>query len=87
MLRYEKPLKPGSQAVNALVYAEGFAALNSTNWGQRVGFDQLRSFVGAEVKLMGKSTAEIGYLNQLINQRGGNERMNHVASVTLFFRR
>ena len=87
MLRYEKPLKPGSQAVNALVYAEGFAALNSTNWGQRAGFDQLRSFVGAEVKLMGKSTAEIGYLNQLINQRGGNERMNHVASVTLFFRR
>ena len=87
MLRYEKPLKPGSQAVNALVYAEGFAALNSTNWGQRAGFDQLRSFVGAEVKLMGKSTAEIGYLNQLINERGGSERMNHVASVTLFFRR
>ncbi len=87
MLRYEKPLKPGSQAVNALVYAEGFAALNSTDWGQRAGFDQLRSFVGAEVKLMGKSTAEIGYLNQLINQQGGNQRMNHVASVTLFFRR
>ena len=87
MLRYEKPLKPGSQAVNALVYAEGFAALNSTDWGQRAGFDQLRSFVGAEIKLMGKSTAEVGYLNQLINQRGGNERMNHVASVTLFFRR
>lgn len=87
MLRYEKPLKPGNQAVNALVYAEGFAALNSTDWGQRAGFDQLRSFVGAEIKLMGKSTAEVGYLNQLINQRGGNERMNHVASVTLFFRR
>lgn len=87
MLRYEKPLKPDSQAVNALVYAEGFAALNSTDWGQRAGFDQLRSFVGAEVKLMGKSTAEIGYLNQLINQRGGNQRINHVASVTLFFRR
>ena len=87
MLRYEKPLKPGSQAVNALVYAEGFAALNSTAWGQRAGFDQLRSFVGAEIKLMGKSTAEVGYLNQLINQRGGDERMNHVASITLFFRR
>lgn len=87
MLRYEKPLKPDRQAVNALVYAEGFAALNSTDWGQRAGFDQLRSFIGAEVKLMGKSTAEIGYLNQLINQRSGNERMHHVASITLFFRR
>ena len=87
MLRYEKPLKTDSRAVNALVYAEGFTALNSTDWGQRAGFDQLRSFVGAEAKLMGKSTAEIGYLNQIINQRGGNERMNHVASITLFFRR
>lgn len=87
ILRYEKPLKLGSQAVNALVYAEGFAALNSTDWGQRAGFDQSRSFVGAEVKLMGKSAAEIGYLNQLINQRSGNARMNHVASITLFFRR
>lgn len=87
MLRYEKPLKTDSRAVNALVYAEGFAALNSTDWGQRAGFDQLRSFVGAEVKLMDKSTAEIGYLNQIINQRGGNQRINHVASITLFFRR
>ena len=87
MLRYEKPLNPGSEALNALVYAEAFVALNSTDWGQKTGFDQLRSFVGAEVKLMGKSTAEIGYLNQLVDQRDGNQRMNHVASITLFLRR
>lgn len=86
MLRYEKPLKPGSDAVNALVYAEGFAALNDTDWGARSGFDQLRSFIGAELGLPGKSTIEVGYLNQLINQRAGNSRINHVASVTLFFR-
>ena len=86
MVRYEKPLKPGSDAVNALVYAEGFAALNDTDWGARAGFDQLRSFVGAELGLPGQSTLEVGYLNQLINQRGGDTRINHVASVTLFFR-
>ncbi|MEC3949346.1 DUF2490 domain-containing protein [Sphingobium sp. HWE2-09] len=86
MLRYEKPLRPGSDAVNALVYAEGFAALNDTDWGARSGFDQLRSFVGAEVGLPGASTLEVGYLNQVINQRAGNTRVNHVASVTLFFR-
>ncbi|MFC3441608.1 DUF2490 domain-containing protein [Sphingobium rhizovicinum] len=86
MLRYEKPLKANSDAVNALVYAEGFAALNDTDWGARSGFDQLRSFVGAELGLPGASTLEVGYLNQLINQRGGNTRVNHVASVTLFFR-
>ena len=86
MLRYEKPLKPGSNAVNALVYGEGFVALNSTDWGAKGGFDQLRSFIGAELGLGGASTAEIGYLNQYINQRGGNDRVNHVASVPLFFR-
>ncbi|WP_420143542.1 DUF2490 domain-containing protein [Sphingobium sp.] len=86
MIRYEKPLKPGSDAVNALVYAEGFAALNDTDWGARGGFDQLRSFLGAEIGLPGASTLEVGYLNQLVNQRAGNTRVNHVASVTLFFR-
>lgn len=87
MLRYEKPLKPGSDAVNALVYAEAFAALNDTDWGQKAGFDQLRSFAGAEIRLMGKSTAELGYLNQYIDQSGGARRVNHIASITLFFRR
>jgi len=85
MLRYEKPL--GRTAVNALIYGEGFVALNSTDWGAKGGFDQLRGFAGAEIGLGGASTAEIGYLNQLIDQRGGNRRINHVASITLFFRR
>jgi len=86
MIRYEKPLTAGSDAFNALVYAEGFVALNDTDWGAKSGFDQLRSFVGAEVGLPGASTLEVGYLNQLINQSGGDRRINHVASVTLFFR-
>lgn len=86
MLRYEKPLRTGSDALNALVYAEGFVALNDTDWGARGGFDQMRSFIGAELGLPGASTLEVGYLNQLINQRGGDTRVNHVAAVTLFFR-
>ena len=86
MLRYEKPLRTGSDALNALVYAEGFVALNDTDWGARGGFDQIRSFIGAELGLPGASTLEVGYLNQLINQRGGDTRVNHVAAVTLFFR-
>jgi len=86
MIRYEKPLKADSDAVNALIYAEGFAALNDTDWGARSGFDQLRSFIGAELGLPGATTLEVGYLNQVINQRAGNTRVNHVASVTLFFR-
>lgn len=86
MIRYEKPLRAESDAVNALVWAEGFAALNDTDWRARAGFDQLRSFAGAELGLPGASTLEVGYLNQIVNQRGGNMRVNHIASVTLFFR-
>jgi hypothetical protein len=86
MIRYEKPLKAQSDAVNALVYAEAFVALNDTDWGARSGFDQLRTFVGAEVGLTGASTAEIGYLNQVIDQTRGRTRMNHVAAVSVFFR-
>jgi len=87
MLRYETPLKKGSETVNALVWGEAFVALNDTDWGARSGFDQLRSFVGIELALPGASTAEIGYMNQLFDRQGGGTRMNHIASVTLFFRR
>jgi hypothetical protein len=86
MIRYEKPLRAQSDAVNALVSAEAFFALNDTDWGARSGFDQLRTFVGAEVGLPGASTAEIGYLSQVIDQTRGRTRMNHVASVSVFFR-
>lgn len=86
MVRFEKPFKAGSDKINALIWAEPFVALNDTDWGARAGFDQLRSFVGAELGLPGASTAEIGYLNQIVDQRGGDRRMNHVASVTVFFR-
>lgn len=86
MLRYEKPMRPGSDAVNLLLSAEGFVALNDTDWGARGGFDQLRTFLGAELGLKGDSTVEIGYLNQVIDQTGDRTRIGHVASISLFLR-
>lgn len=86
MLRYARPLsgKPGSVA--ALVSVEAFVALNDTDWGARGGFDRLRSFAGFEVPLSGKSTVEIGYLNQYVNNRGRRDGMNHVLAVNLMLR-
>ncbi|MET1754317.1 DUF2490 domain-containing protein [Novosphingobium sp. RD2P27] len=86
MLRYEKALRPADDAVNALVYSELFVALNDTDWGARGGFDQLRTFIGAEIGLPGTSTVELGYLNQTIDRTGGRTQMNHVAAAALFFR-
>lgn len=84
MLRYELPLRPNSQTLNALGYSEVFVALNDTDWGARAGFDQIRTFAGFEVGVKDRTTLEIGYLNQSINQTLGRTRMNHVASISLF---
>lgn len=85
MFRWEKPIGSPKRA-RALVWAEPFVALNDTDWGARGGFDQLRSFIGVEVPVGPRSTLELGYLNQAVNQPGGQRRMNHVASITAFIR-
>lgn len=86
MLRTTIPIETRNRPVKALISVEGFAALNSTDWGVREGFDQLRSFAGVEVPLKGRSTVEAGYLNQLVNAPGGDVRINHVLSLALFLR-
>lgn len=84
MVRYEHAL--GAAGGPALLGSvEGFVALNDTDWGARGGFDQLRTFVGAELPLRGASTVEAGYLNQLVDG-AGTTRMGHVLSVALFIR-
>jgi hypothetical protein len=86
MLRLEVPLQATQPAISALLRAEGFFALNDADWGVKSGFDQARGFVGLEIPAMGKSTFEVGYLNQTVNQTGGRIRMNHVASLALIIR-
>ena len=85
MLRYVHPLTT-PEKTRALVSVEGFVALNDTDWGATGGFDQARSFAGVEVPIGGKSTLEIGYLNQAINDPNRRIRMNHIASLALFIR-
>lgn len=86
MLRYEHALSEDRQGPAALLWSELFVALNDTDWGARSGFDQLRTFVGVELPIGGASTAEIGYINQTIDQTLGRTRINHAASVTAWFR-
>lgn len=85
MIRYVHPLGKAN-AIRALVSTEAFVALNDTDWAVRGGFDQLRTFIGLEVPLPGRSTIEAGYLNQTVNAVGGVTRVNHVASLSLFVR-
>lgn len=86
MARFALPLQEDGKGAKLLGWAEPFVALNTTDWGARRGFDQLRSFAGLELPAGGKSTAEIGYLNQLVDRPAGARDMNHVVSITLFIR-
>ncbi len=86
MMRFEYPLAPGTRRVAAISSVEGFVGLKSAAWGGVEGFDQLRTFVGLEIPLPGRSTIEAGYLNQTRDAAGPRVNMTHVASVSLFVR-
>jgi hypothetical protein len=86
MLRLAVPMREEVKGPAALVYAEGFVALNDTDWGARRGFDRLRSFAGIELPMSGKSTIEVGYLNQYTKNRGRTDDMDHVLLLTLQLR-
>lgn len=86
MLRAAIPLTEETGSVAALVWSEAFVALNDTDWGARAGFDRVRTFVGLEVPLKGKSTLEIGYMNQTVNAPAARVSMDHIISLTLSVR-
>lgn len=86
MIRGAVPLKQGGK-VKLIGSAEVFVALNDTDWGARGGFDRIRSFAGVELPLSGKSTVELGYLNQYVSTRTGPDQMDHVAAINLMLRR
>ena len=67
-------------------YDEVFFDLNDTDWGQHTGFSQNRLFAGLGWRLDpdGGAALEMGYLNQFINKRSQDDRMNHILSINLF---
>jgi len=65
------------------VSEEPFFALNSTDWGARAGFDQLRSAAGFSLPAGKHLTADIGYLNQWTVRRGRPDGLAHVLNVAL----
>ncbi|MFY9291208.1 MAG: DUF2490 domain-containing protein [Methylorubrum rhodinum] len=90
MLRASHPIFDEAGGLKALGWSEVFVALNDTDWGARAGFDQIRTFVGLEIpiqdKSQGKSTFEIGYLNQTVNAPAAPVEVNHILSLNLFLR-
>lgn len=86
MVRYSHPITANPKGVAALVSVEPFVALNDTDWGVRSGFDQVRTNIALEIPLTGRTTMEVGYLNQTINRAAGVIDMNHVAHLMIALR-
>ncbi len=81
-VRFSRPLaKDGPSLV---LSHESFVPLNDTAWGQRSGYELMRNFVGLQLPVARKLSAELGYLNQYRFRVGPNSA-DHVASTTLSY--
>lgn len=83
-VRLETPVAKG---LNAIVWAEPFVNFNTTSWGQRAGFDQLRGFAGVGVPIAKGIAIEAGYSGQYVNRFNVPDRMNHIGSLSLTIRK
>jgi hypothetical protein len=83
-LRLDTPVAKG---LNAIVWAEPFVNFDTTSWGQRAGFDQLRGFAGVGVPIARGIAIEAGYSGQYVNRFNAPDRMNHIGSLSLTIRK
>ncbi len=82
-LVWSRPFKEGRKTALVLSH-ESFINLNSTDWGQRDGYERMRNLVAVSTPLAKKVTAEIGYLNQY-GFRPGRDSQDHVASLSVSY--
>lgn len=75
-----------AKGVTAIVQTEPFVALNTTDWGQRAGFDQVRTFVGAGLPIVKRVTLETGYQNRYQRRVARADRNDHIFANTLTYR-
>ena len=80
-LQLQVPLK--AKGAHFVISNEMLFALNTTDWGARAGFDQMRNFVGVNFPLSKMVTLETGYQNRYQERRGAADRMDHIIPITL----
>ena len=80
-VRMRLPIK--DSGAGFLLSHEQIYALNTTDWGARAGFDQMRNFVGVAVPLNGAVMLETGYQNRFQNRQGAADRIDHIIPLTL----
>lgn len=82
LIRYNYRL--GSNGFALFASHESFLLPNSTEWGQRRGYERMRNIVGVVVPFGEQVLADIGYLNQFRPAHAGTAaQMDHALTVQL----
>lgn len=82
MTKYVRPFA-GNSDKSLIVALEPFVDLRDTDWGGDSGLAQNRVFVGMGWRLSNKLTLETGYMNQYLWVDNAEDRVNHLAILTL----
>lgn len=84
MIRFTHPME-FEPKLSLIAWDEVFVRVNTTPWGGKSGFDQNRAFLGLGWTFSPNVRAELGYLNQYIdNNLHTAETMNHLILSSLF---
>jgi hypothetical protein len=82
LVRYNHKL--GKKGVALFVSHESFFLPNTTDWGQRSGYERMRNLVGVALPIGKAVSADVGYLNQYrFGRAGARPQMDHALSLQL----
>lgn len=84
MIRFMHPFEFEPQ-LSLITWDEAFYRVNSTDWGGKSGFDQNRAFAGLGWSFNKNVRAELGYLNQYVeNADHSAATMRHLGMASVF---
>jgi hypothetical protein len=82
LIRYNHPV--GDKGFALFVSHESFFLPNSTNWGQRAGYERMRNITGVVLPIAKGVSGDLGYLNQYRFSRDTSRaQMDHALSFQL----
>lgn len=80
-IQFQIPLK--AKGTNLILSSEGLFALNSTDWGARAGFDQMRNFIGVSFPVGKGMALETGFQHLYQRRVGNPDRSTFIVPITL----
>lgn len=84
MIRFMHPFE-FEPRLSLITWDEAFYRVNSTDWGGKSGFDQNRAFAGLGWSFNKNVRAELGYLNQYVeNADHSAATMRHLGMASVF---